>query len=157
MSLDPQQAISHVLQQDSPALGNVLHKINQLRDMQQILSTYLTDKLAPHCKIANFEQNCLVVITDTALWATQFRFQTPTLLTQLRQHEILASLQEIQCKIRPPLRPDKISETTQTPSLLTRLSKQTALALIATAQTIKYNSLKKIMEKIAAAIEKPNE
>ncbi|MES2218342.1 MAG: DUF721 domain-containing protein [Pseudomonadota bacterium] len=145
MSQDSQQAISHVLQQDSQIIDAVLLKLKQLRELQNILHNYLDEKLAPHCQVANFENNSLCIITNTALWATQLRFQIPNLLTQLNQHVELAGLREIRCKIRPKqhLQQPVVS------SPLERLSLETSLVLLETAKTIKHQSLKKIMEKIA--------
>jgi hypothetical protein len=138
MSQDLQQAISHVLQQDSHVIDGILAKLKQLHQIQNILHCYLDKKLAPHCVVANFENH-------TALWATQLRFQIPNLLTQLRQHDELAKLQEIRCKIRPkqPL-PPEIEYPQQE-----RLSLETSKILLETAKSIKHSSLKEIMEKIA--------
>jgi hypothetical protein len=145
MSQDLQQAISHVLQQDSHVIDGILAKLKQLHQIQNILHCYLDKKLAPHCVVANFENHSLSIITDTALWATQLRFQIPNLLTQLRQHDELAKLQEIRCKIRPkqPL-PPEIEYPQQE-----RLSLETSKILLETAKSIKHSSLKEIMEKIA--------
>ena len=148
MSQDPQQAISHVLQQDSPAIDSVLNKLKQLSDLQNILSKYLTEKLAEHCQVANYENNALCIITNSALWATQLRFQIPNLLTQLRQHDELRALREIRCKIHPQTR---APQPVATPPV-ERLTLATAQILLAVAKNIKHDPLKAIMEKIAENI-----
>ena len=145
MSHDSQQAISHVLQQDSQIIDGVLLKLKQLRDLQNILHGYLDKKLAPHCQVANYENNSLCVITATALWATQLRFQIPNLLTQLRRHDELKTIVELRCKIRPK---QPAPQPREYPAV-ERLSLETSLILLETAKNIKHPSLKMIMEKIA--------
>jgi hypothetical protein len=145
MSHDSQQALSHVLQQDSQVIDGVLLKLKQLQNLQNILHGYLEKKLAPHCQVANYENNSLCVITDTALWATQLRFQIPHLLSQLRQHDELKTIKELRCKIRPKQAPAPAKEY----QACERLSLETSTILLETARNIKHPSLKMIMEKIA--------
>src|SRR5579872_6007610 len=95
-----QQAIMHVLQQDSGTLESLLIKFKQLKHIEQILASYLDAKLASRCQVVNLEKNHLTVITNSAIWATQFRFQIPTLLQQLQQHPELCDLKKMTCKIR---------------------------------------------------------
>jgi hypothetical protein len=148
MSHDLQQAISHVLQQDSPAIDSVLNKLKQLTELQNILHSYLAEKLAEHCQVANYENNSLCIITNTALWATQIRFQIPNLLTQLRQHDELRALREIRCKIRPKTRAPQPAAMPP----VERLTLETAQIILAVAKNIKHDPLKAIMEKIAENI-----
>jgi hypothetical protein len=148
MSNDLQQAITHVLQQDSKVFSALIGKLKQHKQLQQILIEYLEPKLATHCEIANHENNCLIVLTDSALWATQFRFQIPELLTKLKQHPKLYDLKHIYCKIRPTSATRPTQKTPEPPAVQ-RLSSATAQMILDTASSIKHDKLKAIMQKIA--------
>jgi hypothetical protein len=147
MSHDSQQAITHVLQQDSKVLDALMQKLKQHKQLQQILTEYLDAKLITHCQVANLDNGCLIILTDSALWATQFRFQIPDLLAKLRQHPQLYHLKHIYCKIRPAQHIRRIPEIDQAP--MPRLSLETAQMILETADTIKHDKLKTIMQKIA--------
>ncbi len=145
MSHDSQQAISHVLQQDSKVLDTLLQKTRQLAQLQQILSQHLDQKISKHCQVANLDNGALIILTDSAPWATQFRFQISDLLPKLRQHPEFHHLKHIQCKIRPQVR--HIPDAPEAP--MRSLSPATAEIILAAADSIKHDRLKTIMEKIA--------
>jgi hypothetical protein len=146
MSLISQQAIPHVLQQDSQILQTLLEKLKQLQQLDALLAEHLDPRLASHCQVATLENNCLIVITDNAIWATQFRFQAPTLLPKLRQHPQLYALKNISCKIRPKHNVDLPKPERP----VARLSLETAAIITETAQSIPHQGLQAIMLKIAS-------
>ncbi len=150
MSQSSQQAITHVLQQDSKLLNTLLAKIQQLNSLQQLLSDALDVKLAKHCQVANLENGSLIVLTDSAIWATQLRFQTGDLLAKLRQHPLLYHLKNISCITRParvmPIQPVAIP--------MRLLSLHTSELIKNAANTIQHSKLKKAMNKIAEHVRK---
>jgi hypothetical protein len=149
MSKDSEPAITHVLQQDSAVLESLLQKLRYLKDLQTVITQYLDTKLASHCQVANMEMNKLTVITDSALWATQFRFQIPALLTKLHTHPELAILTKIICKIRPaPNKPPTGAPADETKTM-PRLSAHTAQMIHQAATTIQHEKLRAILIKIA--------
>lgn len=151
MSHDLQQAITHVLQQDSKILDTLIVKLKQHKQLQQILAEHIEAKLASHCEVANYDNNCLTVLTDSALWATQFRFQIPELTKKLQQHPQLYHLKHVQCKIRPSKTARPLIETKPTQPVQ-RLSSETADIILEAAKTIKHDKLKAVMQKIAKNI-----
>ncbi len=146
MSQESQQAIMHVLQQDSPVLSSLLARLKYLNGLQTVLNQHLDAKLANRCLVANFENACLTVITNSALWATQFRFQKPTLIQELNTHAEFSQLRDIVCKIRPA--PNK-REVAVADHSMPPLSPHSARLILLSAKTIKYEKLQTIMEKIA--------
>lgn len=149
MSHDSQQAITHVLQQDSKILDTLLCKLKQLKQLQAILTESLEAKLASHCLVANLENDCLIVITDSALWATQFRFQASQLLLKLRLHPQLFNLRNVECKIRPRNNQKSLDLALKP---VQRISSATAQIILESCQNIAYAPLKNIMEKISRNI-----
>jgi hypothetical protein len=154
MTQDSQQAITHVLQQDSKVLETLLFKLKQLKQLQQIVAEYLEPKLSTHCQVANLTSNCLIIITDSAIWATQFRFQIPSLLPKLQQHPQFYYLKNILCKIRLATTEQGGREPVQ--PVIERLSSETAQIILDAAKLIKHSPLKNIMQKIAKNTSKPS-
>jgi len=152
MSHDLQQAITHVLQQDSKVLDKLFHKLKLLKQLSQILGNYLGEKLANHCTVASFEKGCMIVITDNAIWATQFRFQIPSLIPKLHLHEECQPLKNIVCKIRPKNMPPQDKPAV----VVSRLSLETAAMIKEAAKTITHDRLRKTMERIALNIKGHN-
>jgi hypothetical protein len=148
MAQDIQLTTLHVLQQDSAILGSILNKLKELHALHKILATYLDTKLASRCAVSNLEENCLTVVTESALWATPLRFQIPNLIEKLRQHTELSDLAKIICKIRPAQHKPKPPDT-QTERLAPRLSAQTAELISASAATINDEKLQAVMLNIA--------
>ncbi|MDR3492025.1 MAG: DciA family protein [Gammaproteobacteria bacterium] len=148
MSQSSQQAITHVLQQDSKLLNTLLAKIHQLNSLQQLLCESLDAKLAQHCQIANLENGSLIILTDSAIWATQIRFQAGDLLAKLRLHPLLHHLKNISCITRPA--PVKQQEPAVKP--MPRLSTHTAELIKNSADTIQHDKLKTALNKIAQHI-----
>lgn len=151
MSGATQQAITQVLQQDSKLWEGLIIKIKQLKQLNKILHAHLDPKLALHCEVANLDQDCLIVITNSAIWATQFRFQAPALLPLLKQHPLLFQLKTLTCKIQPQIPKHQGPELAK-PVPMPRLSPETAEMINESAKTIKYSRLQAIMKKIATNI-----
>jgi hypothetical protein len=147
MSQDSQQAIMHVLQQDSAILESLLSKLRHLKELQGILNQYLEPRLASRCLVANQENSSFTIITESALWATQFRFQIPALLTKLKEHPELAHITKIICKIRPA--PNKPAVDEKNIKTMPKLSSETAEMILQAAKNIRHEKLQAIMQKIA--------
>lgn len=148
MSEASQQAITHVLQRDSDILAPLLAKVNQLSQLNRLMTLYLDTALAKHCQVASYELNHLVIITELAIWSTQFRFQIPDLLVKLRQHDEFRGLKNIQCKVSPARHEPKVPEAYQEQAM-PRLSLESASVVLALAKTIPHEGLSEVMKKIA--------
>jgi hypothetical protein len=138
---------SHILKHEGKALGNLLKKVGQLDEFNHIFAQYIDSNLAAHCRIANLQNNCLIVVVDNGAWATQLRFHIPDLLAQLRQHPGLEQLKSICCKTRPhpdTEKPRKKRHTRQ----IQRMSKAAALRVLQTATEIKDKKLREALERI---------
>lgn len=148
MSQGSQQAITHVLQQDSKVLGTLLHKLGHLAKLNQILAENVDKKLAPYCQVANYANEVLTVITPNAIWATQIRFLLPILLTKLQQHPEFSQIKNIICKISPQNAP-YLSPEPPVIRTMPKLSAATAKMVLDTASMIKHEKLQTILQRIA--------
>jgi hypothetical protein len=91
--------ISRLLKENS-ALQRIFAKVQQLKQLNEVLMTCLDPKLRRHCVVANIYTDKLVVLAENAAIATQFRFYIPELLPLLRQkHPLFRELKTIECKL----------------------------------------------------------
>jgi hypothetical protein len=131
-------------------LQGILDKLQLFKDLHAILAQYLDSKLAAHCLVTSMVNGHLVVITHSALWATQFRFQIPSLIPKLQTHAPFSALRNITCKISPSSK-NQIPEAPPERAM-ERLSPQTSELIMTAAKTIQNEKLKAILQKIAKNI-----
>lgn len=92
--------IGQLLKTEHSALQRIFAKVQQLKQLNEILIQCLDPKLKNHCMVANVYTDKLVVLAENAAFATQFRFYIPELLPLLRQkHPLLRELKTIECKL----------------------------------------------------------
>lgn len=82
----------------SPLYAYLRHG-RELARLDRLLDGALTENERPHCRVANFSGDTLVLNTDTSAWAARLRFSAPDLLEQLRRHRPLASLRRIHFRV----------------------------------------------------------
>lgn len=138
---------NHILKQDSQTLLSILAKVNELKQFKEIILLYLEPALSEHCQIIKFEKNCLFVLVENGHWATQLRFQIPSLLPQLKSHDTLKNINGIICKTRPDTLSKYKSKKT-TSRKVNPISPHTAQIILDNTKQIKHEKLKTIFEKI---------
>jgi hypothetical protein len=69
---------------------------------QQVLNKIIPD-IAKYCRAGNLKDNCITIETTRSEYLTILRFQTQTLLYELRQYPELYKLITIKFKINPDL------------------------------------------------------
>ncbi|HEK2897936.1 DUF721 domain-containing protein [Proteus sp. GOKU] len=123
--------------------ATILLKLN--RAVMALLPVPLRDK----CRVANYRSAILIIEVANASWLTRLRYETPSLLSALRQ-EILPSLSSIDIKINPSL---GIKQEKR--SLISSLKEQAPIKRrhlsLESAQSLKYlaeKSPKKLREKL---------
>lgn len=78
----------------------ILDKVEELRLLNEVLVRYIDSDLAPHCQVANFRAGCLVIMANSAAWATRLRYTFPELLSRLRYEGRLYNLSSLHCIVR---------------------------------------------------------
>ena len=91
----------HALRQKSEVLSPILDRIDHLTKLNAFIKDYLEEPLVNYCRVANFRDGCLVIETDSAVWATQLRYLTPDLLNALRSKGNMPQLRSIKTHIQP--------------------------------------------------------
>jgi hypothetical protein len=139
---------NHILKNESKTLLHLFKKLDQLNELNQIFAQYVEPGIVTHCRVANLQNNCLIVIVDNGNWATQLRFQIPTLIANMRQHAVLANLKAICCKTRPATHPQNTRKKRKTIPMKA-ISEETAKEMLQIAKNVADDKLRKILEKIA--------
>lgn len=101
-----QKTIANIFKESKNELAMLVNKARELQQLNQHLSNILDTKLFSHCKVANFENNLLTLVTDNSNWATQIRYHIPDLIEQLKEVPAFRGLQTIRCIISPDLPSD---------------------------------------------------
>jgi hypothetical protein len=141
--------VENYFSSDNHALGELLVKLNQLKQWNSWLEESLANEktLLTHCQIVGLSGTSLIAIADSAHWVTRLRFYIPDLLPKLRKYHGLEKIESISCKVQPnifSIAPQKKSLPQQ------KLSEKNAAMLLATAEKMSDKKLRAVLEKIAS-------
>lgn len=81
-------------------LERLLDKVEELKILNETVSGLLEPALVPHCQVANLRSGCLVLMADSAAWATRLRYSFPDLLSRLRFEARLFNITALQCVVQ---------------------------------------------------------
>ena len=94
------RSIDKVLVEANDDLAILVTRTKQLSYLNQVLRQQLEPDLATHCYIGNVDQDYLVILVDSAAWASKLRFYSQNLLPQLQAaHQIFSQIQQIRVKV----------------------------------------------------------
>ncbi len=94
------RSVNKVLVEANDDLAILVTRTKELSYLTQILRQQLEPDLAVHCYIGKLDKDCLVILVDSAAWASKLRFHSQTLLPQLQMaHQSFAQLSLIRVKI----------------------------------------------------------
>jgi hypothetical protein len=82
-------------------LNQILSKVETLAQQQTLLRLCLEPRLAPHVSVANYREGLLILACDSAAWATELRYQIPTLMQQLKRDKQFSDLKKIEQYVEP--------------------------------------------------------
>jgi len=132
------------LNSSNQTLQQLVKKAERLLDLNQRLLEQLATPLKEHCKLANWRNGCLVIETDSAVWATQLRYSSPDLLERLRKIPEFYGLCSIHCYIRPAV---SVADAEVHSSM--SLSPENAELIAATASGIEDKALSSALQRLA--------
>ncbi|MDH0353645.1 DciA family protein [Morganella sp. GD04133] len=146
---------------DNNTLKSIQQRAVVLLKLNRAVLALLPAMLKPHCRVANYRKQLLILEVSNAAQMTRLRYELPALRSALRR-EILPSLSAIDIKINPSLMKssstglpgdDKSSNSVfkgqKTTGLGRKLSAESAGSLRALAQR-SPEKLRKKLEKLAA-------
>lgn len=81
-------------------LATILAKAKIIEAFNMALTRHLSSKLLTHCQIMNYENSIVIMGIDNAAWATQLRYNEPTLIQYFLSQPDLPNVLGIKYKIR---------------------------------------------------------
>lgn len=128
------------------------HQLSALRDrarqldlLNLRLQELLPIQFSGHIRLANIKDQCLILVTDKAAYASLIRFQTATICKTLSAH-----LSQPVSKLEVKVRPDLGNITSEQGHNHLKISHHTADLLRNTAQTLEEGPLKQALKKLAS-------
>jgi len=139
------RSVNKVLVEANDDLAILVTRTKQLSYLTQILRQQLEPNLAAHCYIGKLEDECLVILVDSAAWASKLRFHSQSLLPQLQTaHQSFAQIQLIRVKI--------LSQSVSTPEPVyqkPKMNKENAKGLTTLAESIDDPNLQAALARLA--------
>jgi hypothetical protein len=85
------------------SLQELAGKAKEIQYLNQIFSCILPSDLAKHCRLAkvDVEENILLVVVDSSVWATRIRYAAPDILKNLKTQPEFKSIKYIECLVVP--------------------------------------------------------
>ena len=139
--LRSEKSIAQLLGKNSGKMAKVLGQINQISALQAYITTYFAEHCKQTVQVANLRQGVLILSVSNASLATQLRYQSMALLSELRQQAAWAGIRSIKFIVASQRGTTnyKLAKTKRTPLV----SKPNAAMLKQTALTIKNPKLRK--------------
>lgn len=97
----PEKRLHELVGNQLNSLRHINEKVLLLKRLNSIWQQYLDNILIQHCKIANYRDGNLIIITDSSAWSMRLRYLIPDLLTKLRKHPEFYGLKNIEWFIQP--------------------------------------------------------
>jgi len=145
MSMKLSRPINKVLVEANDDLAILVTRTKQLSYLTQVLRKQLEPDLAVHCYIGNVDQECLVILVDSAAWASKLRFYSQDLLSQLQTaHQNFSQIQQIRVKI--------LSQSVNAPEpefQKPKMNKENAKGLTTLAENVDDPSLQAALARLA--------
>ncbi|MDP3561959.1 MAG: DUF721 domain-containing protein [Legionellaceae bacterium] len=89
----------HITQCFNPKLTQICLQATQLKKISAIVFDYMPENLHNHCRVASFQNGCLLLTTNDAVWASQLRYIIPELRDKLRSEAKLYQLASIKISV----------------------------------------------------------
>jgi hypothetical protein len=146
----PSKRVLSYLDTDNNELTSIFAKINELQKLNSKIANYLDPHLVPYCQIANLIKNKLIILVANGSIATQLRFQNTLLLKKFSMDPDLQHIFHIECKVQPNLAQPLPGSNSRQVRKIEPLSLDAAQVIREMAKTLKDDSLRDVMERIAS-------
>jgi len=146
MLLPPEKTVSSLINSGSGTLQTLVTQAMELKQLNELLQQYVSEELAPHCKVVGFEQGCLTLATSNGNYATLLRYQVSELLSALRREPNFCGLGSIKVQVSAVSAPlvKKPEEKVER-----AISVEASNSLLSAAEGIENPAIKEALEKLA--------
>ncbi len=94
------RSIDKLLSESNSELAILITRTKLLRRLTRILRRNLDETISPHCYVASIEDHTLIILVDSAAWASKLRFYSRELLNNLPVADsAFAGINKIRIKI----------------------------------------------------------
>ena len=144
------RSVDKVLQEADSELAILVTRSRQLRGLTDKFRALLEPALAAHCYIGNIDNDRLIVMLDSAAWASKFRFYSQSILTDLRNlHPSFSNVTHIQTKIL-----NQKYEAPPVPYKPPEMSPENAKGLTTLADSVDDSDLQEALTRLAQRAKK---
>jgi len=128
-------------------LASIYKQASQLENLTHLVQCHLkkTEHELVPCHVSRFSSGCLVLAVDDPVWATQLRFELPSLRDKLRQ-EGLHQLTSIRINLLPSLPMAKPPKKKRRNAVISNNAKQN---IRESASHCSYAPLKEALERLS--------
>lgn len=131
-------------------LNELLSKVQTQQTLLRQIQQLLPDTLAPHCHTAILNRTQLILAADSPVWTNRLRYQSPTLLHQLRAtHPGIANI-----KVYSRPLPSQAVLFTPPPRIQRTGTADQANMVYNSAKNIQHPALSDALQRLAKAISK---
>lgn len=140
------KSIGHLLQGIETRGGASLHQaLASHAELEQRLLSRLPTPLRDHCRVGCIRNNTLIILVDSAAWATRLRFLAPQLVNQLSRDGSV-TLSKLEVRIRPQNGPAGSPPAVRTAS---GLSAENAALITSLARSVGDEKLSRALQRLA--------
>ena len=125
------KTVQSLLSHSDGTLAHLFAQAGELSRINRLLTTVLSQALAPHVRACAIHADTLVLQTDSPVWATRLRLEQQRLLAEIRAVDGLAAINALRITVTVPLTP----QVRQTPGLRLSATAASTLAQCAESQT----------------------
>lgn len=146
MKCKTNQSITSLLQ-NVPDLHKFVGRIEQLKQISEIISSKLEPSLADNCHVANLRDGMLILATTSPVWNHKLRFSTLDLLSTLRSDPRWSGLKSIEVRVDYP--PNNTDTSVINPNKPREISAAGAKSLLQAAASINNPQLALAIKRLA--------
>ncbi len=149
MQYKTHQSFTNLLHQTAE-LRSFVTKIEQLEQINQIVTSKLDPSLSEHCQVANLRDGILILATTSPAWNHKLRFSSLDLLSSLRSDPRWSGLKSIEIRVDylPPLDKNDLHR----PRTSRHISAASAAVINQTAENITCNKLSDALKRLTRHI-----
>lgn len=93
----------HIINCFNQNLTKIRKQAIELQQIQTLILNYIPEEIKAHCQIGSFNNGCLILTVNDAVWASQLRFILPEIRDNLRKDAKLYQLANIKININREL------------------------------------------------------
>ena len=83
----------------APGLQRLISRARALQQLDEVVRTWLPEKLAERVKVGVVRDGVLVLVAERPVWATRLRYEVPSLLEKAGQHPELNHLSAVEIRV----------------------------------------------------------